>query len=75
MTKTIRRQVEIEKNYYRIKHFEEELWYDMKRANMGFVPNHTKLIKEDGKVANSKERPDCLADYFEKKQWGIDHKK
>ena len=40
---------------------------------MGFVPNHTKLVKEDGKIANSKERPDCLADYFDKKHWGIDN--
>ena len=30
------------------------------------------MIKEDGKIANSKERPDCLADYFEK-HWGINH--
>ena len=63
----------MEKNFYRIKHFEEELWYDINKAKIGFVPNHTKLIKEDGKIANSKERPDCLADYFEKKQWGINH--
>ena len=35
--------------------------------------NHTKLFKDDGKNATSKERPDCLADYFAKKQWGIDH--
>ena len=31
MTKTIRKQVKTEKNYYRVKHFEEELWYDIKR--------------------------------------------
>ena len=40
---------------------------------MGIVPNHTKLLKEDGSIANSKERQDCLADYFEKKQLGINH--
>ena len=49
MTKTSRKHVKMEKNYYRVKHFEEELWYDIKKAKMGFVPNHTKLIKEDGK--------------------------
>ena len=32
-----------------------------------------KLFREDGNTANSKEHPDCLADCFEKKQWGIDN--
>ena len=67
MTKVIRKQVKMEKNFYRIKHLEEELWYDIKKAKTGFVPNHTKLLKDDGKIATSKERPDCLADYVRHK--------
>ena len=51
---------------------EEELWFDIKKAKTGFVPNHTKLADDGGKVITSEGRPDRLADYFEKKQWAID---
>ena len=47
----------MEKNFYRIKHVEEELWYDIKKAKTGFVPNHTKLFKEDGKMPLQKKDP------------------
>ena len=51
---------------------EEELWYDIKKAKTGFIPNHTKLSNERGEVITSEERPDRLADNFEHKQWAID---
>ena len=56
-----------------IKNLEECLWYDIKKAKTGFVPNHVKLRKEDGTIAKSSERPEVLADHFDKKQWGIDN--
>ena len=46
---------------------EEELWYDIKKAKTGVVPNHTKLSNEEGEVITSEERPDRLADHFELK--------
>ena len=52
-----------------IKNLEECLWYDIKKAKTGFVPNHVKLRKEDGKIARSDERPEVLADYYDHKQW------
>ena len=52
---------------------EEELWYDIKKAKTGFVPNHAMLSNEKEEVITSEERPDRLADHFELKQWAIDH--
>ena len=71
LTRKIRRQIQWEKQQSRIKHLEEELWFDVKKAKTGFVPDHSKLAGEDGKVLTSDKRPDRLADYFEKVQWAI----
>ena len=59
-----------DKKNKRIRHLEEELWYDIKKAKTGYLPRHTKLKKEDGEIAKSTERAEVLADFFEAKQWG-----
>lgn len=69
ITKAIRRQYARERADLRIKHLEEKIWFDVKRAKTGFVPTHTKLKHEDGKIATSAERPEVLADFDEKKLW------
>ena len=72
ITRKIRRQMIKEKRENTKRHMEEELWYDIKKAKTGFMPNHTKLSNEKGEVITSDQRPDVLADYFEKVQWAID---
>ena len=47
--------------HFLIKNLEECLWYDIKKAKTGFVPNHVKLRKTDGSIAQSNERPEVLA--------------
>ena len=74
MTQRIRRAIRKERLENNIRHLEEELWYDIKKAKRGFVPNHTKLAKES-KVIRSVERPEVLADYFENIQWAIDNER
>ncbi len=49
------------------------MWYDVKRAKTGYLPAQTRLFKTDGKVANTAEIPNLLADYFEKRLWGVHH--
>ena len=51
---------------------EEELWFDIKKAKRGFVPNHSKMSNTKNEVIKSNEKPNRLADYFEKTQWAID---
>ena len=70
LNKEIKKQVRIDKKNKRIRHLEEELWYDIKKAKTGYLLRHTKLKKEDGEVAKSTERAAVLADFFEAKQWG-----
>ncbi len=48
------------------QHLEEQLWYDIKKAKLGFIPSHTKLCDKQGNPIESRYRPDQLADYFEK---------
>ena len=57
----------------RIQHLEEELWFDIKKAKKNFMPSHTKIADGENLVLRSDEKPDRIADYFEKQQWGIDH--
>ena len=70
LNKEIKKRVQKDKKNMRIRHLEEELWYDIKKAKTGYLPRHTKLKKEDGEVAKSTERASVLADFFETKQWG-----
>ena len=70
LNKEIKKQVRNDKKNKRIRHLEEELWYDIKKAKTGYLLRHTKLKKEDGEVAKSTERAAVSADFFEAKQWG-----
>ena len=71
-TEDIRRSVRKDRTDMLIQNLEECLWYDIKKAKAGFIPNHVKLRKTDGSIAKSIERPEVLAEHYEKKQWGID---
>ena len=42
----------------------------LKKLREGYMPKHTKLKHPNGAIATSQERPEILADYFEKTQWG-----
>ena len=72
MTRKIRKQLQKERLDNDIKHLEEELWFDIKKAKTQFMPTHMKLTNEKGDIIKSNERPDRLADHFEHKQWAID---
>ena len=50
MTAMIRRRIKKERLDTKIKHLEEELWFDIKKAKRGFVPNHSKLANNSGEV-------------------------
>jgi len=71
-TKQIRKSIRKDRTDLLVQNLEECLWYDIKKAKTGFVPNHVKLRKTDNTIARSNERPEVLADHYEKKQWGID---
>lgn len=68
-TKKIRKTIKQERTDLRIKHLEEELWFDVKKAKRGFVPSHTKMSHKDGRIAKSNEKPEILAEYFGDTQW------
>ena len=65
MTRRIRKQLKKEKLDNKIKHLEEELWFDIKKAKSMFMPNHTKIKDKNKKVAMSHDRRNILADHFE----------
>jgi hypothetical protein len=45
-------------------------WREVKATKKGFMPKHTKIRDGNSVVVPSNQRPEILADYFEKKQWG-----
>ena len=59
-----------DKRKYRATRPEKEDWREVKQTKKGFMPEYTRLKHKNGVVATSAERPDNLADYFEKIQWG-----
>ena len=75
LNKQIKKSIRADKRNTRIKYLEEELWYDLKKAKMGYLPKHTKLTKPNGEVAKSTERAEVLADFFEKQNSGEYHHK
>ena len=73
MTNQIRKQIRKETLDKTIKNLEDNLWYDIKKAKASYMPSHTKLLNEKGEPTTSNERPNILADHFEKKQWAINN--
>ena len=70
MHRKVRNSVKKDKRVYWATRLENEDWKEVKQTKKGFVPRYAKLKHTNGVVATSEERPDLLADYFEKKQWG-----
>ena len=70
VTKPIRKSVRKDRTDALINDLEECIWYDIKKAKAGFIPNHIKLRKQDGSIAKSCERPEVLADHCDKKNNG-----
>ena len=68
ITRQIRKQIRKENLDRTINDLEDHLWYDSKKAKASFVPSHTKLLDEKGEPIKSCDRPNILADHFEKKQ-------
>ena len=70
MKRKISKSVRKDREAQRIQNFEEELWFDIKRAKAPYLPKHIKLKEKSGETAKTTRRPHILADYFEEKQWG-----
>ncbi|MCS5642106.1 MAG: reverse transcriptase family protein, partial [Dehalococcoidia bacterium] len=68
--KKVRNAVRADKRKYWAELLNNEDWKEVKQTKKGFMPKYTRLKHENGVVATSEERPDILADYFEKVQWG-----
>ena len=69
-TGSLRKLSEKDKKQYWIEELNKGEWAEIKLTKKGFVPKYTKIKHEDGTIATSAERPEVLADYFEKTQWG-----
>ena len=67
--KQVRKSIRKDKKDKLIEQLDTGEWEPIKKTRKGFIPKHTKLT-HPGRIATSDERPDILADYFEKKQWG-----
>eukprot|EP00972_Heterocapsa_arctica_P047213 6964880-Heterocapsa_arctica.AAC.1 len=52
-----------------IAKFVEDKWDPIELYKKGYIPNHTKLKNLHGQLVNDRQRPDTLADYYEKTQW------
>ena len=68
--KNPRRKMQEERLQHKRSCLEDELWFDIRKAEKGFVPNHTKIQHPDGSIATSDARPTILSDHYEKTQWG-----
>ena len=66
----VKNSVKKDKRKYWVDRLEKEDWLEIKQTKKGSMPKYTRLKHKDGTIATSAERPDLLADYFEKIQWG-----
>ena len=60
LTNIIRKQIRKDKKEFLKHNLEEQLWYDIKKAKAGFLPNHTKLKYSTGILIKSTDRPNTL---------------
>ena len=59
----------------KITSLQKQKWIDIKNTKKAHMPKFTKLKNTEGKLVTSKERPQVLADYFEKIQWNYEQHK
>ena len=71
LNKQIRYSIKKDKRFFWKEQLEKEGWAEIKITKKGFIPKHTRMKNPDGTVAESRKRPDLLADQFENKQWGM----
>lgn len=50
-------------------HFEEELWFDVKRAKSRHLLQLIKPREENGDIAKTNRRPHILANFLQNVQW------
>ena len=68
----IKQAIRYDRKQYRFDNMAQELWTDIKSEKKGYMPIHTKLEDSKGNVVTSKQRPEVLADHFEKIHWAYD---
>ena len=68
----IKKAIRDDRKQYRMDNMAQKLWTDIKAEKKGYMPVHTKLKDSEGNIVSSKQRPEVLADHFEKVQWSYD---
>ena len=68
--KQVRNAVKADKRKYWAELLDKEDWKEVKLTKKGFMPKYTRLKHENGVIATSEERPEILADSFQKGAMG-----
>ena len=69
ITKSIKEVAAQRRTNAQLNEFYAGNWTSVKRARMGFIPGHTKLRNQRGKIVNDRLRADTFAEYYEEIHW------
>ena len=72
LTKKIKHKIRRDKRNHLSEELNKNDWKQIKALRKGFSPKFVRLTNDQGQPVSSDKRPDALADYFEKHQWGRD---